>query len=426
MVDWNGDSLPDLIVGECEGFIRVFLNRGTPGSPRLEAEGCVLLGGDTLDAGNHARPWVDDWDEDGRFDLLIGCQEGCVWVALNQGTPVAPQFAAMTRLTLASGQELLLASESAPVVTDLDGDGDQDLVCGRSDGRIYFCRNTGSSADPRLDDPLPLPMGAGFVDTDMFSRPTALDWDGDGDTDLLSGSHDGRVRLFRQVAVTPPAPALTLAPPAWPVVPAGGGTLVYGFGAANPNPAAVEFDAWTEIRPYAAPTSWRGPLWLREGLALGPGDSLARTVEQPVPGELPAGCYSLYCYLGDFAAHQIYGMELFGFTKLGAEAGGTGGECEGEASVATAPGAEAVPALEARPNPFNPVTTASYELRAASHVSLRVYDTSGREVKTLVDGWREAGHYEVTFDGSGLASGVYFSRLETAAGSATVKLLLLR
>ncbi len=78
------------------------------------------------------------------------------------------------------------------------------------------------------------------------------------------------------------------------------------------------------------------------------------------------------------------------------------------------------------PNPFNPSTAISYELRAASYVSLRVYDTAGRLVETLVNGWREAGEHEVTFDGSTLPSGVYLYRLEAGEYSAAGKLILLK
>ncbi|RJP82422.1 MAG: T9SS C-terminal target domain-containing protein [Candidatus Zixiibacteriota bacterium] len=78
------------------------------------------------------------------------------------------------------------------------------------------------------------------------------------------------------------------------------------------------------------------------------------------------------------------------------------------------------------PNPFNPVTTASFELRTAGYVSLRVYDTAGREVRTLAGGWRDAGVHEVTFDGAGLASGVYLVRMEAGEFTATQKLVLLK
>ncbi|MBU1880833.1 SBBP repeat-containing protein, partial [bacterium] len=68
------------------------------------------------------------------------------------------------------------------------------------------------------------------------------------------------------------------------------------------------------------------------------------------------------------------------------------------------------------PNPFNPTTTIRYQLPEVSHVKLAVYDLAGRKVATLIDGYRDAGSHDVTFDGSGLASGVYLYRLQ-ASGS---------
>jgi len=59
-------------------------------------------------------------------------------------------------------------------------------------------------------------------------------------------------------------------------------------------------------------------------------------------------------------------------------------------------------------------------------VNLAVYDMLGREVAVLVDGKREAGVHEVTFDGSRLASGVYFYRLKAGDFVATKRLLLLK
>jgi hypothetical protein len=78
------------------------------------------------------------------------------------------------------------------------------------------------------------------------------------------------------------------------------------------------------------------------------------------------------------------------------------------------------------PNPFNPSTTVKYELPKASHVSLTVYDVLGREVSSLVNERMEAGVHEVKFDGSNLASGVYFYRLQAGDYVTTKKLLLMK
>ncbi len=78
------------------------------------------------------------------------------------------------------------------------------------------------------------------------------------------------------------------------------------------------------------------------------------------------------------------------------------------------------------PNPFNPSTTIKYELPRTSQVNLSVYDILGRQVSVLVNDRRDAGSYEVKFDGSAFASGVYFYRLQAGTYVVTKKLLLLR
>jgi hypothetical protein len=78
------------------------------------------------------------------------------------------------------------------------------------------------------------------------------------------------------------------------------------------------------------------------------------------------------------------------------------------------------------PNPFNPSTTIRYALPERSHVTLAVFNPLGQQVATLVEGEMEAGHHEVTFDASSLASGVYMYRLTAGDYVQTRKLVLLR
>ena len=78
------------------------------------------------------------------------------------------------------------------------------------------------------------------------------------------------------------------------------------------------------------------------------------------------------------------------------------------------------------PNPFNPETKIRYTLNSTSKVRLSVYDILGREIAVPINRVQNAGRYEVTFSGTGLASGVYFYRLNTENGVITRKMLLLR
>jgi len=82
--------------------------------------------------------------------------------------------------------------------------------------------------------------------------------------------------------------------------------------------------------------------------------------------------------------------------------------------------------LSAYPNPFNPEAVINYKLQTTSKVTLAVYDVTGRKVATLVNGYRSAGSHEVTFNGSGFASGIYLVKLQGSEESRIQKLVLLK
>jgi len=78
------------------------------------------------------------------------------------------------------------------------------------------------------------------------------------------------------------------------------------------------------------------------------------------------------------------------------------------------------------PNPFNPNTVINYDLRAAGFVTMKIYNSSGSEIKTLISEKQSAGSYSVNFNAEGLPSGVYYYKLSSGNLSETKKMILLK
>jgi len=78
------------------------------------------------------------------------------------------------------------------------------------------------------------------------------------------------------------------------------------------------------------------------------------------------------------------------------------------------------------PNPFNPSTKIQFHLPQSSRISLTVYDIQGHKVRDLIYGYKSQGYHEIIFDGTDLASGIYFYRLQANAFSKTRRMILLK
>lgn len=167
-VDYDGDGDQDLIVGA----------------------------GDWTDYG-----WDHAYDNHGRW--RNGPLHGYVYLIHNDGSDNKPQYSDTPRKLEAAGGEIDVYGWPSPNFADFDGDGDLDLLCGEFlDGFTYF-ENIGSRTQPDYAAGRKLKNNVGqplVMDLQMIT-PTAIDWDADGDIDLIVGDEDGRVALVENTGV---------------------------------------------------------------------------------------------------------------------------------------------------------------------------------------------------------------------------------
>jgi len=225
---------------------------------------------------------------------------------------------------------------------------------------------------------------------------------------------------------------VSLTPYGTPItIPSGGGSFDFNIEVSNLTPDPQTFDIWTVVE---LPGSGSVTLINVPNINLSAFTVVDRERTQFVPATAPSGMYTYNAYIGDYPL-VINNVDSFQFEKAGNNPGTMGSPDDwfqtGEAfESGQVSGLAALPEKTilkgAYPNPFNPTTTLRYELSAASSVSLTVFDIQGREVATLVDGFRDAGSHEVTFDASNLASGVYLYRLEANNFSAIGKMMLVK
>lgn len=232
---------------------------------------------------------------------------------------------------------------------------------------------------------------------------------------------------------SPTALDIMLTPYGTPIqIPASGGSFDYNIAVSNNTSAALTFDVWTVIN---LPELGQFEVLNVQDITLPDSTTADRDRTQEVPEFAPAGTYTYYAYVGDYP-WVINDFDSLNFDKEGDDQGGSLGSpldwpCTGESfeqwQRATEIGLPSEYILAgAYPNPFNPLTSISFGLPESGHVRLAVYDPLGRQVELLANGHREAGVYEVTFDGSGLASGIYIYRLDAGGFTSSGKMVLMK
>ena len=199
-MDWNNDGFHDLLVGGADGSVHIFLNTSDNINPLLDSGNPVLVRGVPVAVGMRAAPISDDWNEDGKKDLLVGNFDGNILIFLNAGTDSAPVFITSFNLQ-AGGMDFDIGTRAAPRVFDWDGDGLKDLLIGELEGYVYLLKNTGTNEAPLFNDFEKILLKSKeplrYIPGDApRSRPYITDWDNNGNNDILIGGSDGRVMLF--------------------------------------------------------------------------------------------------------------------------------------------------------------------------------------------------------------------------------------
>ncbi len=144
------------------------------------------------DSGDHCvSATAFDWDNDGDLDLLLGAYDGPLYLQMNEGKAGAPAYTGINHPVLAGGKPFKMKGGlTAARLADWNGDGLQDLVCGGFKGGVSVCINTGKLGAPSFATPVTLVAkdkgGSGPVEG-LYADP--VDYDGDGDLDLLVGGY---------------------------------------------------------------------------------------------------------------------------------------------------------------------------------------------------------------------------------------------
>ena len=221
--DYDGDDAPDLIVGvgdwddygwdnafdrqgrwtrgPLHGYVYLIRNTGTAGDPQYGKAQKISAGGKPLDVYGMPSPNFADFDGDGDLDLICGeFIDKFTWFE-NTATRSRPRYAAGRHLTYRGKPLKMDLCMIVPVALDWDRDGDIDLVVGQEDGRVALVENTGQVLDgmPQFLPPQFFRQQADMLKFGALVTPCSFDWDNDGDEDLICGNTAGYIGFIENL-----------------------------------------------------------------------------------------------------------------------------------------------------------------------------------------------------------------------------------
>lgn len=191
------DSTGRWINGPLHGYVYWLENEGGSYLDR----GRIMAGGGFLDVYGLPSPNMDDFDGDGDLDLICGeFLDGLTWFE-NTGSREKPVFAEGRQLGDEGGPFRMHLQMIVPVGVDWDSDGDIDLVVGEEDGRVAWLENTGRvhGSMPLFKDPVYFRQKAEYLKFGALVTPFSVDWDDDGDEDLVCGNTAGNIAFIENL-----------------------------------------------------------------------------------------------------------------------------------------------------------------------------------------------------------------------------------
>ncbi|MBI4650127.1 hypothetical protein HY745_02355 [Candidatus Desantisbacteria bacterium] len=188
IVDWNNDGKKDLIAGDRDGEIWLYLNIGTDASPALDIPVRLNMGKVPIDVGDESSPFVVDWNDDSKKDLIIGNKDGKIYFIENTEDDDNPVFFNTTLIYSASFECI------TPFVVNWDGDMNKDIIFGTKEGNIYLLKNTGTDESPDFSESVPEKIQN--LNINGYSAPFFVNWDYIGKRDILTGNLNGNIQIY--------------------------------------------------------------------------------------------------------------------------------------------------------------------------------------------------------------------------------------
>ena len=194
-VDIDNDGDLDAFIGEHNGNINYFENTGDSTNPNFVQQSGVDNPLDGIDVGQDSSPEFVDIDNDGDLDIFVGERSYDVNSYENTGDSVNPNFVSQTGAD-DPFDGIGFALEADVSFADLDNDGDLDAVVGGYYGEFNYYENTGDSADSNFVKQTGADNPFDSIDVGYGASPTLTDVDGDGDLDMVSGNENGQINYF--------------------------------------------------------------------------------------------------------------------------------------------------------------------------------------------------------------------------------------